>query len=198
MTGSGQTIAQYLVRENLGAGELGSVYLALDTTSGREVALEILPDKSSIDTDRLRQEVKAAAALDHWNIAKVYEFAKAGDIAFVAREHVPGRTLEEVLQSGPMDSGAALECARQIAGALAAGHSIGVTHRHLSPRNIVLDDQNRVRLVNFGLTVPAAVQDAVTVAPEQLDGRGADARSDIYSFGVVLRKMLGTPPPKPL
>jgi Tol biopolymer transport system component len=187
---AGQTLAQYEIRESLGAGELGTLYLARDTAAGRDVALEVLPSNSPIDQDRLRQEVKAAAALDHWNIAKAYEFAKAGDVAFVAREHVPGRTLQ---QAGPLDSTIALACARQIAGALAAGHAIGVTHRHLHPGNVVLGEQNRVKLVNFGLTLPSPA-----LAPEQLDGRGADARADIYSFGVVLRQMLGPAVPKPL
>src|SRR5581483_7827252 len=161
MTGSGaptltgQTLAQYEVGELIGEGELGTVYLARDTAAARAVVLEVLPGKSAVDQDRLRQEVRAAAALDHWSIARIYEFAKTGDVAFVARELVPGRTLAEVLRSGPMDAGAALECARQIAGALAARHAIGVTHRHLSPRNIVLAD-NRARLINFGLTVPPA------------------------------------------
>src|SRR5436190_22969801 len=91
---AGQTLAQYRIREKLGEGEFGSVYLARDTAGGRGVALEVLPAKSSIDPDRLRQEVKAASALDHWNIARVYEFATAGGVSFIAREHVPGRTLQ--------------------------------------------------------------------------------------------------------
>lgn len=194
---AGQTLAQYEVLEKVAEGELGSVYLARDTAAGRQVALEALPAKGPVDPDRLRQEVKAAAALDHWNIAKVYEFATAGGVSFVAREHVAGRTLAQLLQAGPMDSTAALECARQIAGALSAGHAIGVTHRHLHPDNIVLAEQDRIKLVNFGLTVPGG-QDTSTVAPEQLDGRGADARSDIYSFGIVLQRMLGPATPKPL
>src|SRR5947209_6388825 len=90
---AGQTLAQYEIRERLGEGELGTVYLARDTAAGRDVALEVLPAKSAVDPDRLRQEVRAAAALDHWNIARVYEFATVGGIAFVAREHVAGRRL---------------------------------------------------------------------------------------------------------
>src|SRR5205809_925751 len=88
------------------------------------------------------------------------------------------------------------EVREKIAGALAAGHAIGVTHRHLNPGNIVLTEQNRVKLVNFGLTMPVAGRDSTTIAPEQLDGRGADARADIYSFGAVLRAMLGAAVPK--
>jgi Tol biopolymer transport system component len=192
---AGQTLGRYEIREKLAAGELGTVYLARDTAVGAEVALEVLSPEHAIDGDRLRQEVKAAAGLDHWNIAKIYEFVTVGAVSFVVREHVPGRTLRDALQSGPMGGPVALECARQIARALAAGHALGVTHRHLNPGNIVLDEQNRVKLIDFGLTVPRSASNAAFLAPEQLDGRGADARSDIYSFGKVLQEMAGPAAP---
>jgi Tol biopolymer transport system component len=199
-TGSlaGQTLAQYELLERQGEGELGIVYLARDTVAARDVALEVLPAKSPIDPERLRQEVKAAGALHHWSIAEVYECATAAGVTFVAREHFVGRALEQILETGPIEPAVALACARQIGGALAAGHAIGVTHRHLNAANIVLGEQNRVKLVNFGLTVPPSSGNSATLAPEQLDGRGADARSDIYSFGMVLGRMLGPAPSKPL
>src|ERR1044072_9467101 len=87
---AGQTLGQYEIRERIGDGELGAVYTAHDTASLRDVALAVLPSKGPIEPDRLRQEVRAAAALDHWNIARLYEFTTAGGVTFVAREHVPG------------------------------------------------------------------------------------------------------------
>src|SRR5262245_41561851 len=93
---AGQTLAQYELLEQIGEGELGTVYMARDTAAGHDVALEVLPAKTPIDPERLRQEVKAASALDHWSIAKVYEFGTTAGVAFVAREHAGGRTLEQV------------------------------------------------------------------------------------------------------
>ena len=178
---AGQTLAQFEILEPLAEGEFGPAYKARDGVSGREVALEILPSaRGSLDLDRLRQEVKASSALEHWNIAKVYDLAHAGDVNFLVREHVEGKTLAAAAPS-PGDT---LECARQIAGALAAAHAIGITHRHLNPGNVILAAQNTPKLINFGLT-PARRAEAY-LAPEQLDGRGADARADIFAFGKLL------------
>src|SRR5438105_4619515 len=102
---AGQTLAQFEILEPLAEGEFGPAYKARDADAGREVALEILPDdKGSLDIDRLRQEVKAASALDHWSIAKVYDLAHAGDLDFIVREHVPGRTLEQSEPFAPADA----------------------------------------------------------------------------------------------
>src|SRR6476661_980600 len=117
---TGQSLAQFEILEALGNGEFGEAYRAVDSTSGREVALEILPaDGHTVDVERLRQEVSAASALDHWNIAKVYDLGRAGNIDFLIREHVPGRTLDQVVVSGPLEHAHLLDYARQIAGALA-------------------------------------------------------------------------------
>src|SRR6266536_4526726 len=114
---AGQTLAQFEILEALGEGEFGPVYKARDAASGREVELEILPAaRGSFDIDRLRQEVQAASALEHWNIARIHDLARAGDIDFLVREHVPGQPLASAALS-PADT---LDCARQIAGALAA------------------------------------------------------------------------------
>ena len=193
---AGQSLAQFEILEPLGEGEFGLAYKARDTALGREVVLEMVPAGGAFDPDRLRQEVNTAAGLDHWNVAKTHEIASAGGASFLVREFVAARTLEQALAAGPLPLAAAVECARQIAGALAAGHSIGVTHRHLHPRNIMLGAGNAVKLVNFGLT-PVA-RDPAFLAPEQLDGRGADARSDVYSFGLVLNRMLGPAAPASL
>src|SRR6516164_8764224 len=110
---AGQALGQFEILEALGDSELGQAYRARDTALGREVVLEMLPRGRNIDPDRLRQEVKAATALDHWSIAKVYEFASAGDCRFVVREFVPGRSLEQALATGPLPLQEALDCARQ-------------------------------------------------------------------------------------
>ena len=190
---AGQSLAQFEILEALGEGEFGAVYKAHDAAAAREVALEVLPGARAFDIDRLRQEVKAAARIEHWNIAKVYELGRAGDVNFLVREHVPGRTLAE---AEALDPAAALDCARQIAGALAAAHSIGVTHRHLNPANVVLAGGGRVQLLNAGLTPPG--RDPAYLAPEQMDGRGADARADIYAFGRLLQKIYGPSAPAPV
>jgi Tol biopolymer transport system component len=190
---AGQTLNHFEILEALGDGEFGPTYKARDAVTGREVELEVLPAGGALDIDRLRQEVKSASALEHWNIPRLYELARAGDVIFLVREHVTGRTLKQAL---PLPPAEALDCARQIAGALAAAHGIGVTHRHLNPRNVVLGEQNAPKLVNFGLT--PARRDPAYVAPEQLDGRGADARADIFSFGKLLEEMCGPAASKPL
>jgi tetratricopeptide (TPR) repeat protein/TolB-like protein len=205
----GQTLSHYRVVEQIGAGGMGVVYRAQDEQLGRDVALKVLPSGMLADQDarrRFRREALALARLNHPNIGAVYEFGSHEGIDFLVMELVGGVTLDTRLSGGSLPENEVLRLAIQLGEALEAAHAHKIVHRDLKPSNLRLTNDGRLKLLDFGLaqaTQPDS-QSAVTVtltksqqvsgtvpymAPEQLRGHQADARSDIYSAGTVLYEM---------
>ena len=209
-------IGPYVILEEIGRGGMGVVYLAEDERLGRRVALKSLPHAAAADPafrERLRREARAAATLSHPDIAVVYALEEIDDQIFVVSEYVPGRTLREELQEGPIEDARVAAIVGDIAGALAAAHAAGIVHRDLKPENIILPgagirESGSVKIVDFGiayiegleatrLTLDGAVIGTPAyMAPEQLSGGGVDSRADIYALGVILRELIsGRPSP---
>jgi serine/threonine protein kinase/Flp pilus assembly protein TadD len=208
-----QTIAHYRILDKLGAGGMGEVYLAEDARLGRKLALKILPARYTQDPERVRrfeQEARAASALNHPNIVTVYEIGEAGGLHFIALEYVAGCTLRQHLRDARPELGAALELVIQIAGALQAAHEAGITHRDIKPENLMVRPDGLVKVLDFGLakltekqnpqsairnlqslTEPGTVLGTVSyMSPEQARGQQVDARSDIFSLGIMLYEMI--------
>jgi Tol biopolymer transport system component len=215
---AGRQIQHYLVLSGLGAGGIGEVWLAKDTRLARHTALKLLSPVFASDPAhilRFQQEARAASALNHPNIVTVYEIGSADGFDFIAQEFVPGETLRQKLASGPMDLVSVLEVGTQVAGALEAAHSVGIVHRDIKPENIMLRPDGLVKVLDFGLarfveeesaafpapgnlnlTSPGFVLGTTKyMSPEQARGLPVDARSDIFSLGVVLYEMLAGAPP---
>ncbi|MET0554222.1 MAG: protein kinase [Vicinamibacteria bacterium] len=218
----GRTISHYRVMERLGQGGMGEVYLAEDLRLHRPVALKILGQAARGDgesRDRLVREARAASALNHPGIAVIYEIDEVqsddGLLGFIAMEYVAGSTLAEVLGRHELDVDGALEIAAQLAEALAAAHAHGVVHRDVKPANVIVTEGGRVKVLDFGLAQHTPLVDdaastwsrpaaeppgalAGTVAymsPEQALGKEVDARTDIFSLGIVLHELLAGEPP---
>ncbi|HEX8136634.1 MAG TPA: protein kinase [Pyrinomonadaceae bacterium] len=215
-TGSlvGQSIGHYQVMALLGSGGMGDVYLARDMRLGRKVALKLLPDYLTDDefrVGRFKQEARAASALNHPNVLTIYEIEEVDGRYFIATEFVEGETLRQHLKDGSLCQGEALEVAAQIASALSKAHTAGIVHRDIKPENIMLDAEGRVKVLDFGLakytrplssvaddastevvnTVPGMLMGTTAyMSPEQVRGLAVDARTDIWSLGVVLYEML--------
>jgi non-specific serine/threonine protein kinase len=211
----GQTISHYRITAKLGEGGMGAVYRAEDTKLQREVALKFLPGDLAADPDarrRLVKEARAASRLNHPNIGTVYEVNDEGDLPFIAMELVKGESLRQMLQRGAIRPEQFLAIARQIAEGLNEAHRAGVLHRDIKPANVMVDESGRVKILDFGIAtltgrqrgtgeteesfVTRTATQATTggtipyMAPEQLRGEPADARSDIFSFGVLLHECL--------
>jgi serine/threonine protein kinase/Tol biopolymer transport system component len=212
----GKNLLHYQVVEKIGEGGMGAVYKARDTHLDRFVALKILPPEKTSDSDRrLRfvQEAKAASALNHPNIVHIYDIFTAEGLEVIAMEYVEGRTLDREVERAGMKLGRALGYAAQIADALAKAHANGIVHRDLKPSNVMVTNDGVVKLLDFGLaklvespteidsSLPTKSARAVTdegvvlgtaayMSPEQAQGLEVDARSDVFSFGVVLYEML--------
>src|SRR5438067_11197168 len=194
---------------------MGEVYRARDNRLQRDVAIKLLPAGFASEPDRLRrfeQEARASAALNHPNILAVYDVGTLEGVPYVVSELLEGETLRERLRSGPLPARKAIEMAVQIANGLAAAHERGVIHRDLKPENLFILRDGRAKILDFGLakltqpesdsrhTAPPTMEtgtDPGTVlgtmgymSPEQVRGRPADARSDIFSFGAVLYEMI--------
>jgi hypothetical protein len=209
----GTIFGQYEIRSPLGAGGMGEVYRARDTRLDREVAIKVLPESLTSDPDRLRrfeQEAKATAALNHPNILAVYQMATEGNVSYLVEELLDGETLRERLRRGPVPIRKAIDYAVQIAHGLAAAHDKGITHRDLKPENLFVTKDGRVKILDFGLakvglskdssgleatqsigTEPGMVMGTVGyMSPEQVRGKTADHRSDIFAFGTILYEMV--------
>jgi eukaryotic-like serine/threonine-protein kinase len=205
----GTILGQYEIRSPLGAGGMGEVYRAHDTRLDREVAIKVLPASLTSDSDRLRrfeQEARAAASLNHPNILVVYQMATYHGLSYMVSELLEGETLRERLKRGPIPLRKAIDYEVQIAHGLAAAHDKGIVHRDLKPENLFLTKDGRVKILDFGLaklthpkddsgltntltqgTDPGmVVGTAGYMSPEQVRGKDADHRSDIFAFGTIL------------
>jgi eukaryotic-like serine/threonine-protein kinase len=207
----GQTISHYKILEKLGEGGMGVVYKAHDTKLNRDVALKFLPHGlSAHEPERARflQEAQAAAALNHPNICTIHDIAQEGDDQFIVMEYVDGKTVRDLLQTcgerSRTTQNLKLETsilyAIQIGEALQEAHSKGIVHRDIKAENIMVNSKNQVKVMDFGLAklkgslkltrTSSTVGTLAYMAPEQIEGGEVDARSDIFSFGVVLYQML--------
>jgi len=217
----GKVIGHYRIESLIGIGGMGEVYLVRDERLGRKVALKLLPENLTTDEaqlSRFKNEARSASALNHPNILTVYEIGADGDRQFIAMEFIEGITLRASLARGRIALHPALEIAVQVASALAAAHKAGVVHRDIKPENIMLRPDGYAKVLDFGIAklteqrpasdcrttkTTAALQTrqglvlgtARYMSPEQARGQKVDARSDIWSLGVVLYEMVGGSPP---
>src|SRR6266542_2985495 len=212
---AGAKLGPYEILSPLGAGGMGEVYRAKDPRLGREVAIKVLPASFSQDADRLRrfeQEARAAGILNHPNITAVYDIGTHEGAPYVVQELLEGETLRSDLAGGKFSPRKAIDYALQLAPGLAAAHEQGIVHRDLTPENLFVTRDGRVKILDFGLaklthaeegslatslpTATAGTEPGVVLgtlgymSPEQVRGRPADARSDIFSFGAILYEML--------
>src|SRR5918911_4930233 len=194
---------RYRIIRKLGAGGMANVYLAEDQELGRRVAIKILNDRFANDdvfVERFRREAKNAAGLSHPNIVSIYDRGETDGTYYIAMEYLEGRTLKElIVRNGPTPVPIAIDYARQILSAVAFAHRNGVVHRDIKPHNIVVGRDGRLKVTDFGIARSGASQmteagsiigTAQYLSPEQARGAAVDARSDLYSVGVVLYEML--------
>ena len=204
----GEMLGPYRVETKIGQGGMGVVYRAWDTRLDRHIVLKVLrPDQLNdpVHRQRLVREARAASALSHPNIVTVHDVGCDHDIDFIAMEHVEGRPLDEIIPPAGLVPKQALAYAIQIAGALAGAHAAGIVHRDLKPGNIMITREGLVKLLDFGLarkthpgqsgaeTLTLRTEIAGTpqfMSPEQIRGEAIDYRSDVFSLGLVLYRML--------
>lgn len=205
-------IGRYEILAPLGAGGMGHVYRAHDARLGRDVALKVLPAEVAADTGRLarfRHEARVVAALNHPHIVTIFSIEDAEGVPFITMELVEGRTLDRLLAGGGLPPAQFFDIGIALADALSAAHRKGIVHRDLKPANIVVTDDGRAKVLDFGLardTAGPAADDAAATAlaltqagmvvgtvpymsPEQIEARPVDHRSDLFSLGVVLYEM---------
>jgi serine/threonine protein kinase/Tfp pilus assembly protein PilF len=219
----GELIGHYRIESLIGVGGMGEVYLARDERLGRKAALKLLPERVTADEkqlSRFKNEARTASALNHPNILTVYEIGAEGSVQFIATEFIEGTTLRDVIASGKIDTDRALEIAVQVASALAAAHNARIVHRDIKPENIMLRPDGYAKVLDFGIAKLVEQHPALGdltieknglrqtqrgfvlgtvryMSPEQARGEEVDARSDIWSFGVVLYEMVTGKPPFP-
>jgi TolB-like protein/Tfp pilus assembly protein PilF/predicted Ser/Thr protein kinase len=208
----GRTLAHYRISTVIGAGGMGEVYRATDTKLGRDVALKVLPSDMARDPDRLarfQREARAVAALNHPNVVTVYSVEESDNIHFITMELIEGQPLDRLISGNGLPEDRIIEIAGAIAEALAAAHEKGIVHRDLKPANVMVTNEGRVKVLDFGLAKDVGAETAndetltsagrtqagmvmgtpAYMSPEQVSGRPLDHRSDIFSLGVVLHEM---------
>jgi serine/threonine protein kinase len=206
----GTTISHYKIVEKIGEGGMGVVYKAYDSKLERTVALKFLAAHLLNDNEakaRFLREARTAAVLNHPNICPIYETDEADGTPFLAMALLKGETLEELIEKGPLPLKDALDLGRQVADGLQAAHAQGVVHRDIKPDNVFVSPDGRATIMDFGLArlTQAArlsrpdqtVGTAAYMSPEQVLGSDADARSDLWAFGVTLHQMLSATLPFP-
>jgi serine/threonine protein kinase len=199
----GEVVSHYRILEKLGEGGMGVVYKAEDLTLTRHVALKFLPyglEAQEPDRARFLQEARASAILNHPNVCTVYEIAEVDGQQFIAMEFVEGKTLRKTIEDCQLKIEDCIKYAIQIGEALQEAHSRGIVHRDVKPENIMVNSKNQVKVMDFGLAklkgslkltrTASTIGTLAYMAPEQIEGGQVDARSDIFSFGIVLYEML--------
>lgn len=207
-----QVVGHYRILAKIGAGAMGEVFRARDERLGRDVAIKVIRSSSGANPDHLRRfehEARAAAALNHPNIVAIYDVGSAGDSPYIVSELLQGQTLRQRLAEGPISVAQATDFALQIARGLIAAHDRRIVHRDLKPENLFLTQDDRVKILDFGVAKlqadtgserPADAATTVTksgmvvgtvayMAPEQLRGKTVDHRSDIFSLGAILYEL---------
>src|SRR5438270_7806196 len=209
---SGAKLGPYEIQSPLGAGGMGEVYRATDTKLGRDVALKVLPAEMAHDPERLsrfRREAKALAQLDHPNIVTIYSVEESEGVHFLTMQLVEGLPLDRLIPERGLSVEQIVDIAGSLADALASAHEKGIVHRDLKPANVMVSNDGRVKVLDFGLakdirganpadatmTSDSHTQIGVVMgtpaymSPEQTSGRPLDHRTDIFSMGVVLHEM---------
>lgn len=200
---------RYELERRIGSGGMAQVYLARDAVLGREVAVKILGTESALDAsyvERFKREARAAAALNHPNVASIYDWGLSEKddhvpVYYMVMEYVPGQNLSEIMRSrGPLPEAEVLDIASQVAAALEVAHKRGIIHRDIKPHNVLVTPEGRAKVVDFGIARTAGVTQltqtnaicgtAPYLSPEQAQLRTIDGRSDVYSLGIVLYELL--------
>jgi eukaryotic-like serine/threonine-protein kinase len=209
----GKQLGAYKISGLLGVGGMGEVYRAEDTRLGRTVAVKVLPAELAQDKDRLHRfvrEARAASALNHANVAHIYDIGESGGCHFIAMEYVEGQSLAQKRSGQPLELREILDIGSQAADALAEAHERGIIHRDIKLANLMITPKGRVKVLDFGLakitrtegegvgsdvstslhTSEGTVMGTLAyMSPEQVLGKELDARTDLFSLGVVLYEM---------
>ena len=208
----GKTLSHYKVLEKLGSGGMGEVYVAEDTKLSRKVALKVLPPEMASGERRMRfeREAKAVAALNHPNIVTIHSVEESEGVHFITMELVKGKTVTELIPKKGLPLNKFFDIAIPLADAVSAAHEKGIIHRDLKPDNLMVSDEGRLKILDFGLaklkqefaeeglselptrspTQEGRILGTVAyMSPEQAEGKQIDHRSDIFSVGVLLYEL---------